>query len=394
MSASAPSRGRRLALGALKLVVVAGLLAFVATRLPWRDRLNWKGPAGKGSVEGEIQGEWTESAVVFHVAEADLAALPEDLRARVAAGEALARSDALGWQPSMPRVFRQVDPGGLLRALGLLALGVAITATRWWRLLAAVSVHTTWYASLRLTSLGQFFSIVLPGLTGGDLVKAVLAARENPRQRAHAVVSVLVDRLMGIGTLVLMGAAVVVLAGEEFRELRLPVLLVLAAGLGGALVYTSARLRRLVRFDALVARLPMAGAFKSLDDAVLLYSQRKRALFLAFLLSLANHGTVIAAVLVLSRAFGDRELGPLDMTAVVSVCNTASAVPIAPGGWGVGEMIYGYLYEMLGSSASLGVAVSVSYRLCMMVIGLAGGIFLLLPGARAELQDVDVLRKP
>jgi uncharacterized protein (TIRG00374 family) len=255
-----------------------------------------------------------------------------------------------------------------------------------------VDVRTSWYASLRLTSLGTFFSIVLPGLTGGDLIKAVLAARENPGRRAHAVVSIVVDRLLGIGTLVLMGAVVIVVAGGELSVLRTPVLLLLGAGVLGALVYTSAALRKLVRFDALVARLPMAAVLKSLDDAVLLYSRRKRVLLGAFGLSLANHATVIAAVLMLSRAFGDELLDAFDATAVVSVCNTVSALPIAPGGWGVGEMVYGYLYGLLGSQPARGVAVSVGYRLCTTVIGLAGGLFLLLPGARAELQDVEALR--
>lgn len=387
------SRTRSFALGALKLAVVAALLFFVASRLPWRDRLTWSGPAGAGSATGEIMGDWTAPRVGFRVDVEASAGLPAPLRARLESGVPLERSDELGWQPSLPRVFREVDPRGLLEALGLLAVGLAITSTRWWRLLAAVDVPTRWYASLRLTSLGVFFSIVLPGLTGGDLVKAVLVARENPERRARAIVSVVVDRLIGIGTLVAMGALVIVVAGGELAVLRTPVLALLGAGLAGALVYTNAGLRRAVRFDALVARLPMAGALKSVDEAVLLYSRRKGALLEAFGLSLFNHATVIAAVLVLSRAFGDQILDALDATAVVSVSNTVSAVPIAPGGWGVGEMVYGYLYELLGSEAALGVAVSVGYRLCNTLIGLAGGVFLLLPGARAELHDVEALRR-
>lgn len=387
-----PSRSRKLALGALKLAVVSALLAFVAARLPWRDRLLWSTDAGEQGVSGELEGDWTSAQVRFRVDPEHVASLPGDLRARVESGQDLTRSATLRWQPSLPRVLREVEPWGALRALLLLAAGVVLTATRWWRLLAAVEVRTSWYASLRLTCLGSFFSIVLPGLTGGDLIKAVLAARENPRRRTHAVVSVVVDRLLGIGTLVLMGALVIVSAGGELAVLRTPVLLLLGAGVLGTLVYTSAALRRLVRFDALVGRLPMAGLLKSLDDAVLLYSRRKRVLLASFGLSLCNHATVIAAVLMLSRAFGDRLMDVFDATAVVSVSNTVSAVPIAPGGWGVGEMVYGYLYELLGSEAALGVAVSVGYRLCSTVIGLAGGLFLLLPGARAELQDTQALR--
>ena len=82
----------------------------------------------------------------------------------------------------------------------------------------------------------------------------------------------------------------------------------------------------------------------------------------------------------------------LDYVIVVSVGNTVSALPIAPGGWGVGEAAYGYLYTRLGAAATLGVATSVGYRLCNMVIGLLGGVFLLRPGARDERARIEQLR--
>jgi uncharacterized protein (TIRG00374 family) len=387
-----PSRARRGLVRALKLVVVGALLAFVASRLPWQDRLLWKDGAQERELAGSIVGDWKQDRIGFDVAGADLSALPAELVQRLRAREQLERSATLDWQPGMPRVFGEVEAGGLVKALGLLALGVLVTATRWWRLLGAAGVRTRWLSALRLTSLGQFFSIVFPGLTGGDLVKAVLVAREHPGKRADAVVSVFVDRLLGLVTLIVMGALVIVLMGDDLADLRTPVLLILAGGVLGVLVYTSRGLRRLVRFDAILERLPMAAAIRSVDDAVLLYSRHKRVLLTAFALSLANHASVIAAVLVLCRAFGDRQLDYFDVTAVVSVSNTASALPIAPGGWGVGEAVYGYLFGLLGSTPALGVAVSVSYRLCMMVIGLLGGLFLLVPGARADLARIDDLK--
>jgi hypothetical protein len=37
---------------------------------------------------------------------------------------------------------------------------------------------------------------------------------------------------------------------------------------------------------------------------------------------------------------------------------------------------------MMGAEAALGVAVSVTYRLCSVALGLFGGLFLLAPGGR------------
>ncbi len=63
-------------------------------------------------------------------------------------------------------------------------------------------------------------------------------------------------------------------------------------------------------------------------------------------------------------------------------------MPITPSGWGVGEWAFGSLFHVLASPSTLGVAVSVAYRLLSMLLGLAGGLFLLLPGGRDELKEM------
>jgi uncharacterized membrane protein YbhN (UPF0104 family) len=71
-----------------------------------------------------------------------------------------------------------------------------------------------------------------------------------------------------------------------------------------------------------------------------------------------------------------------------AIANVVSSVPLAPGGWGVGEAIYGFVYAKLGAPATIGIAVSVSYRLLMTFMGLLGGLFLLTRSARDEARDV------
>jgi uncharacterized membrane protein YbhN (UPF0104 family) len=69
------------------------------------------------------------------------------------------------------------------------------------------------------------------------------------------------------------------------------------------------------------------------------------------------------------------------------VANTLTAVPISPGGLGVGEVLFGSLFEVAGSVYMLGVASSFTYRLVMMAAGLLGGLALVLPGGGSLMAD-------
>ena len=288
----------------------------------------------------------------------------------------------------MPRVFTSVELGGLAWAVGCFLTALLFAITRWWRLLNLAGCRVAWWSAFRLSYLGLFFNLVMPGLTGGDVVKAVLAVRENPGKRPDAFVSVIVDRLMGMFALAVL-ASIVILIADSFAELRPIVPPIMLLMLVGALVYTSRRVRKLLRFDALLDRLPMGERLKSLDAAVVAYRRRPLELVLAFALSMGNHVLAVVGVMGLGAAFGVPSglIGFVDYLAIVPVANMLSSIHITPGGWGVGEAAYGYLFQMVGVAASLGVAVSVGFRLCQMLIGFAGGLYLLKPGASATARE-------
>lgn len=374
------------------------LLAVVARTVPWGDRLVWHTAGGETvRVRGEIQGEWSGEAIGFRVDPRDQSAgdgfpeVPPDgvLRVERLPADAAPGTPGWTWQPGLPRVFREVDPEGLFLCLAALLLGQIAVTTRWWRLLAVAGCPTRWRTALRLTFLGLFFNLLVPGgLTGGDVVKSVLVTREHPKDRTKAFISVYVDRLLGLFALAALAAVVILVEGQAFAVLRAPVLVFLGAGLAGALVYSNRPLRAAVRVDALVARLPLGETVKRLDEAVLVYSRRPLQVALALVLSLVNHVAAILGILALGRAFGDT-LSAATYFVVVPVANTVSALPGAPGGWGFGEAAYGFLFDLVGGSATIGIAVSVTFRLCMMTLGLVGGALLLVPSGRAALSELE-----
>lgn len=401
----ATSSPRRL-LRLLQPLIGVALLAFVAWLVPWRDELIVK-VEGQANVEvpGAIDGDWKGDAVSFKVGESTLSELPAGVTAdgalsltRLEDGtwtrEGLTLGEGVQWEltPGMPRLLSTVDPIGMLWALlaflGALTCGI----TRWWRLLRLAGCDVRWFDSFRLTFVGLFFNYVLPaGLTGGDLVKAVLAVRENPGKRADALVSVVVDRLLGLFALAVLATVVIFAKGETFAELRVPVLAVSLAMGGSGFLYINRPLRRLVGFDALIAKLPFGQKFAELDRAVMLYSSKPLELALAFALSLGNHFGAITGVMALAVAFGVplSEVGFWDYVAIVPVATMVSSLPVAPAGMGLGEAAFAWLFRnVLGQSAGLGVATSLGFRVCQLALGLLGGLFLLRPGARKELEAV------
>jgi uncharacterized protein (TIRG00374 family) len=388
--------------GLLRTAFAIALLAIVAFTVPWDDRLVLQIDETKFEATGFIHGEWRSDSVRFQFDPGqDLApGWPAEARAAAAnqtefpvqrvLGSAGAGASTFDWRPGLVHLFRSMDPRGLFTALGLLLFGALVAITRWWRLLCIAGCAARWYDALRLTFIGFFMNLVLPGLTGGDVVKAVMVVRENPERRADALVSVLVDR--GLGLLVLMGmaAAVVLYEGERFREVRWPVLGVFLAVLAALWLGLHPWPRRALRVDLLLARLPQKERLRSIDRALSIYARHPAEMTLSILLSAVNHASIAGALYSLGHAFGDT-LNLAEYLGIAAIANTVSSVPIAPGGWGVGEALYGYLFHLLGAPTALGIAVSVSYRLLNTGIGLAGGIFLLpfVPGAREARAEME-----
>ncbi len=353
----------------LKLLIAAALVAYVVTQVEWRDTVAERAEGGAEPVvhAGELEGEWRGADWVFTA---------EDGR-RWSAAELPA-----GWElrPGLPTLVAAMRFDRFALSVGLWFLLLVVVGWRWQLLLAAAGVPTGYGRAMRLCFVGYFFNNVMPGLTGGDLVRAVLVTRGLEERRARAAVSVLVDRAIGLFGLLALGALVLLfvdfsdgVAPGRLGQVRLAVIAILVGGALGVRAYLSPTLRRALRLDALLARLPMADKFQSLDEALLVYRGERVRVALAFLLSMVLQAAGVLSFWAMGEALG-AGLGVADTFAVYPVVQTISSVPVAPAGWGIGETLFGKFFQGFGSTFTLGVAVSVVFRLTTQLgVGLIGG---------------------
>src|SRR5439155_26889689 len=212
-----------------------------------------------------------------------------------------------------------------------------------------------------LTMVGAFYNTFMPGSTGGDLLKAYYASKQTSH-RTRAVLSVFVDRVIGLLALVIMGgvmAAVQVVrfgsqddpAARACRQVALGSALILSAAIVGLFVLTHPKLREALGVNWLIRRLPLQHHVQHAVQVMKIYKRRPGLVAWAFLITFPVHITVTLSAMLAGKAFA-LPLPLMYYFVVVPVIVLAGAVPISPQGAGVMEFFAIQLTKQYGMTVS------------------------------------------
>jgi uncharacterized protein (TIRG00374 family) len=227
----------------------------------------------------------------------------------------------------------------------------------------------------------------MPGTTGGDLVKAYYAAKHAPDKRTRAVMSVLVDRAVGLYALVIIGGA---MAADQWdipicRKVAKVAAGILVVTALGCIVFYVPALRRLTGFNYIVKRLPLQTTVHKIIDAMETYGRRPLSIVTAFMLAFPVHVAAILSATMAGKALG-LPLTPAYYWALVPVIALVGAIPISPQGAGVMEFVAVQLTRRQGATVSQAFALTMAIRLVQIIWNLAAGVFVLRGGYHAPTE--------
>ena len=378
----------------LKILVAVALVWFVLSKVELRDRYATRVfENGKwvetGSHTGKILGEWKAPKVRFlpDGSEVEQDIVPKD-----------SPTDVLEVRPGLMTVVRGLDVGIFLLGALCFLFVASFSSVRWWWLLHVNGLNVSIGQAYRLTWIGIFFSNVVPGLTGGDLIKAFYVARITGH-RTRSIISVIMDRVLGLIALALLAAVVVLIDFGNFKEIGIAIYMGLLALLIGTTCVFSRRIRAVLRLDRILEKLPLSGLLKKIDQAVYFYRDHLKGIFVWLLASSLNHLLAVLGVFLIGVSLG-LEVPVTAYLVLVPVINIASAVPIAPAGWGVGEYLFQRFFTNysirigLGQAAimpTLALTLSLVYRLHLMLWSLLGAVFLAFMKSRPTEAQVAAL---
>jgi len=232
-------------------------------------------------------------------------------------------------------------------------------ALRWRILLAVQGIVLPFWQIYNICAIGALISVVFPGAVSGDALRFLYVAAAVPRRRTILGVTLVADRLLGLLGLGTVAATAIALqwprvaASPGMKSVAVPIVVgfVVALAGGGVLFFVLDKLP----FERLGLRQrgSLLRILNTVIDVAVLYRRAAGPLLRAFALSLVIQACSIAAVVLLADSMELSNLmGPLQYSLAGSLAILASAIPVTPGGIGVGEGAFQHLCLLLSNTAA------------------------------------------
>ena len=298
----------------------------------------------------------------------------------------------------MARALGKADRAWLLAGFAAYGMVEIFAGVRLQLLLRVQGIALSWARVFMLLLIGVFFNFVIPGGTGGDVVKIFYLLKETPGKRTQALLAVLVDRLVGLFALIAMAG--VLIAAQWSWLLSAPAaakyIWTALAILGGSLAALgiSFLLTGLGLVHKLPARFPGRDKFAELALAYNLYGRAWKQSAAAFVLSVGAHLGYFAMFYCAAASFRAAvESIPTfgQLCAIMPIIATITSLPISVGGLGVREKLFQiFLGDLCGVSDAVAAIMSTTGYALNLVWGLLGGLLYLFyrPSEHARMREM------
>lgn len=276
---------------------------------------------------------------------------------------------SLSWRLGPQRLLemaRRLDALSITLALTQCGALVIVGGLRWRYVLGIQGLHLGRREATRISFVAHFFNAFLLGSAGGDVLKAWYAARLTHHRKAEAVVTVFVDRLMGIFALLVFAVALIplnlplVLENAWYRGVCLVVagMMVAVGGLVWIGFYSEA-----LAHDGPMARLfhriPKGDALMRALSSCRTFGRHRRFLPIIAGWSLVVNVLIVMTFVTIARGLGLHIEGRV-LWMVVPMVVCLAALPITPSGLGVRESLLVALLTVPVVGISHGEALSLS----------------------------------
>lgn len=281
--------------------------------------------------------------------------------------------------------FRQLDLLALAGAIGLFLLANVVIGCRWYLLLRAQHIDVGLGACIRIHFLGMFYNNILISSVGGDLLRAWYITKHT-HKRLEAALSVLVDRIVGLFTLVLMAVSFYVLfpvegeAGDldfsmdidiagklsQYRWVIIAVCVVVAAGAAGVFIHPAGRKKLHLAYAK------ASSGFERVFLAIRLYCKKPFTMLSAIGLTFVAQSLPILGFCMIGRQMGLAV--PIKYYFVFFPIGwVLGALPISPAGAGVLEGGIVFLFTRLpGVTVEQALVLAVCQRAMFLLASLPG----------------------
>ncbi len=310
-----------------------------------------------------------------------------------------------GWQhgpAALWQTLTRVDAGSLGVSVALMGATLLLGIVRWRMVLRVQGLGLPFGRAAEICFVAHFFNSFLLGSTGGDLMKAYYAARETHHKKTEAVVTVFVDRVIGLWAM--LGFAVVMMGfnarllsqNAHLRAMALVIgLMTLVGTVGLALAFWGGVSRAWTGARSWLRRLPKGDLLEQVLDSCRQFGRGRAFVLRSLALSMLLNLVCVTQFWVLAHGLAiEVPLRVLLVAVPMIIC--IAALPITPSGLGVRENLFVYVLTdpTLGVSAPSALSLSLLAYAGSLFWSLVGGVVYLLFKEKHHLAEADDPARP
>lgn len=275
-----------------------------------------------------------------------------------------------------PFLSWQALPVGIL----LLGVNLVLIGERWRNLLKSHLQKVKFWPTFRLNLMGVFFNFAMPGGVGGDVVKAYYLQKDLSASRTVAFTSVLMDRILGLYTTVLMAFTALLFEYFEssFNKEMIQNLLTWVAFLFAGLTSGLLVLIFWSWSDKYLQATGLKGKIFRFMHACHIFIKNTRQIIVAIFFTMLTQGLAVIFFGWFLRVILGEAVDWLTLLFIVPVGFMIMAIPLTPAGIGVGQAAFYFLFQHFSSvSNQAGPAVITAFQLTQFIWALVGAYFYL-----------------
>ncbi len=232
-----------------------------------------------------------------------------------------------------------------------LFIGLILISLRMWRLLNLLNIKVGIREAIRVNLASMSLGLLLPGLIGVDALRATYFCIQKPDQKPDAISCIIVDRIIGLYALLLLATLATVFAYLfSFFSVSETILIFLVTFLAGFSIAIVLMMNQtffsLAPIRFFLTRIP--SVLQATIESIHSFRHFRLDLFIWVTISVASQGITVFSFITAGILIND-SLPILAHLIFDPIALFFNSVPITPGGLGITESVFAYLYQLNGS---------------------------------------------
>lgn len=263
--------------------------------------------------------------------------------------------------------YRQIDVRRLMIFPLFTVFILAVRGYRWWLLLRLVGIPYSRWRSTVVWAIGFFAASITPGKVG-DAVRALYVSRETGKGFGESFLTVFMDRLMDLVTVLVFGVATIFIFSSRYTDMPSFWVIIAASLALLALVYLVLRRGLMRKLAGPVFRILTPAKYRSqlsaevegFYDALGLYARHWKVTAFAAVLTLVFWVGIVVLAFTVARTLGiGVSFGYVAL--IMPMVTLVEIIPVSVSGIGTREATVMFFFSAVGIGSAQAVAFSVGY---------------------------------